>query len=65
MKRFLIELLGTAPTTAELLKLSVGAPLSFVGALITSDVSASLLLLGCSLAFGIDAGISIGRRIKE
>lgn len=65
MKRFLIELLGTAPTTAELLKLSVGAPLSFVDALITPDVSTSLLLLGCSLAFGIDAGISLGRRIKE
>ena len=65
MKRFLASLLGTTPTTAEILKLSIGAPIAFLGALITPDVPASLILLVCSLSFALDAGTSLGRRIKE
>lgn len=65
MKRFLASLLGTTPTTAEILKLTVGTPIAFLGALITPDVPASLILLGCSLAFLADAGASLGKRIEE
>lgn len=65
MKRFLASLLGTTPTTAEILKLTVGTPVTFMGAIITPDVLPSLLLLACSLAFLADAGTSLGKRIEE
>ena len=58
-------MLGTTPTTAELLKLTIACPVTFVAACATSDITASLILLGSSIAFALDAGASLGKRIKE
>lgn len=58
-------MLGTEPTTAELLKLTLACPITFVAACATSDLPDSLILLACSLSFALDAGTSLGRRIKE
>lgn len=65
MKRFLKDLLGTTPTTLELLKLGIGAPITFVASLAQTGIVTSFILLLCSLAFAADAGYSLGRRIKE
>lgn len=58
-------MLGTEPTTAELLKLTLACPITFVAACATSDIPASLILLGSSVTFALDAGASLGKRVEE